>query len=1604
MYINQIDDLFDNILNNLFKYLTDKKIFQKYNQDTNFVKFQNDIMNTLKDFIIIHVSKKEILKLVKNDSYYEFILETIKRYSAFYIYLSIAYNYDGGRDLYITNIIESSKNQKDSTFQIPNFYNSENNAKIITAYNDIKNILTVFQVGKTMDKIKIVLSNNPIKFDSTIKLFNELGEDYIIDNFLIKDNFHNILKTLIFKQIYIKEEKDEILGFLNQEEKEQGEYKYIEIMVSNEKKLVDFNQIQKLLSIQQLKLGLAEEIYNYLVEMRETKEFIVRENQDFINFLFSKGILVPISEEFIRYHDDNEKYDPESLVGDKLKNRDATKIKYIINKMNNVRNYYSPLMNTNPKLKLDTETLFHKSHDPRQAVLINENEELKIVQKLKISENASDMDLLIDLENIRKYPYTNYKNFSKDGFKLRTSVPINSIRLTNLKKKKSSIELRIGHNNLELAVVGIAWNSKQIPLECFTTDQLVDVNKLLKSDNGYKSFTNIINKTFDKKEEKLYYWLFNTNKDIAKLKGYNNLNIDDSAKNIKIMISEIYNQYIELVKKKFESYIKNLNEITIWNLDNILKGYSKKYFDFNLNPEIRNELIEKTLRQRLKEIEIEDDDVDNMMPGKRNKIIELPILKKKEVTKNIIYVNLDNEEEIILDQQKNEPICLHYVKLRNISKMSKTKSDDFSQTIVNFVKQYVKPNKNSDYICKSCNEILPIKKYIYEGTYNEETDTFMTTNIVVNQRLEEIPKYAKYTRTIRNLEKNIEKIAYSTDLNLYIGSTPTIKLRRKLIIKDVLDLILLHTDYLKKQPKDRIQQSNKKYNIQVDFTNLFFFELKDEIFLTSSTDTDYYKLIKYNNVIAYLFFIMLLELNPGNLIGLKDDKRCNFLFYEKFGQTIFGDLYLRINQKEKIPLTKIPLLCYVIFYFACIFTNNRIWLWNNKTDETKTKQFTNINVQKTIIHTLIDLINSIIEANFDKDKNYLYEFINTRFQQKITYTFNDNILIKKIQEKSAKNINYDEKLKRLNFTKKKIESIEIVKSLEYIVEHEQKQKEKCEAKIKEITLLEQKLVNNNLDILSNCSSGNFHTWDYQKGNMICSNCRQSYNDLVKLMEISTTTSEDDNKIYIHKLKIINLNKLAKKYCISGDIHDLNDKGICSQCNKNPDKYSFSDKELNLMDKNIEEKTYEMTLSSISQMKKFIENKEKENEKIKTIIDKFNSRYEKNTQNKLNNYINEFIERIRKILGNKIKINNDIIYMKDTVYIIDHDYLGNEKKEHISILQSDNKIEITRNHVHYKCDVIYYKNKSDNVFVFYDFITLQYLGYSENNKDFKKTKTNASLKVHLSLKDCILQLGLENQFLNLFHLNSSFQSMKSEEIINQSQNIVNNYLRTRIINLKQIISRIQSIINNIRNSGKNFSLYGIEEKKIVNDITKKVKNFNMKDEKAHDSVFKHWKLISNNIELLPLPENIKLNISKNYLDTLPFNNLNNVDCKLIFYLIFNLNRLLDYNTQVALHSELCHLIVRVIRYSFEQYYIPYSNTQVRKFDFILINEVPYIDDNLKVVGFYQELLDNKEINNNQDKEKDNNIDTIEAFESMDIDDYEIDDDIDNSMEALDGGGD
>ena len=113
---------------------------------------------------------------------------------------------------------------------------------------------------------------------------------------------------------------------------------------------------------------------------------------------------------------------------------------------------------------------------------------------------------------------------------------------------------------------------------------------------------------------------------------------------------------------------------------------------------------------------------------------------------------------------------------------------------------------------------------------------------------------------------------------------------------------------------------------------------------------------------------------------------------------------------------------------------------------------------------------------------------------------------------------------------------------------------------------------------------------------------------------------------------------------------------------------------------------------------------------------------------------------------------------------------------------------------------------------------------------------------------------------------------------------------------------------------------------------------------------------------------------------------------------NFNRLLEYNTQTAIQSEIAHLIVRIIQYNM-QLYLKENNYDIRKFEHLMLGDTPYINETVRPVGLYQELFAEGQLDENLIKEQNN--DAQEVIDSLDIDDYEVDDDIDGRAEALDG---
>ena len=1518
MSFNEIDDIIDSILDNFYESINKINIYTKVLKDANFVRFQSDIIIFIEDFL----KKNKINLLNKQEKNKDIISNNIKSLIYYYFFLGLSFYYKHGRDAFISNIIEISKNQAKNAIKISGFFNSKTNGLIIKNYDIVKNSIELIKQN-TIEKIKTSITNAPIKYDTTLKFIEKISLDFFKNN--IVDNseyFHILIKTIIIKNIYEEYERSNLISIINEQQETEGEFKYITIVTAKIGKMVDYNIIEKMLTPQQIKEDLATDIYNYILYYKDKKKIHLKNRNNIINYLFSEKILVPITEEFLRFHKKTEKYHSTSKLS-----KDDTKAKFIISKLKQIKDYYSSIVKNDPKKKLNIKNLFYTPLFDRLATLVNQIEDVKIINKLKQANNQELTEILNDMENLTKYAYVNFNSFSKDSIKIRTYKPIEAVRYSNLTKKISQketnkLETRIGNDLLDLNVVGVMFlPEKEFP-------NLINTNNLVQVDNNspYKDFIKKVEKQFiNKSSNKTYFWLFDTKKDTLDSDLYNNISGSNITNTINIFLENFYDNYYKILLQKAKKII-NKNKISSFEqFYSLVDKLSSKYANLYREPDIYNNLIKYFRQTSIKDLPITLDEIDNIVPNKNKNLIKLPIIKVKDIKEKMILVE-DKIDKKQIKKISTKSICIHHIIWKNIISMKNIDIDDFNQKIFDFVKKYVKVNDTGEYVCKSCSELLPIKKYVFAGTYIDELDTFLTTSIAVNQNLERIPKYRMYNRTIKNIDRLIERIGLLSNFNILLGNTPIIKLRRRLIVKDVLDVIITHTDTLSKIMKTRSDvelRGNKvlkNYNIDPSYSKIFFFQLKDDIFLTSSEDTDKYKIIKYNNLITYLILMILLEINSGQILGIKETKFYNFYFYEKF-IPLFDKLKLRLSKSEIITISKIPLFAYTIYIMSGMIATDGIWLGTKKT------KGVNIEAQKEIIHSLIDLINSIIEESFKENPNFIYEIITSKIINQIKSTYQDNRIFNMIKAEKKGNIIVNEN-KKLQFIEKKHEGI---------------------------------IVKNNITNYNNLIDIKFKDEDYNK----------CYTE-IKILENKKLINYGDyitTEFYEKKLNSQILSFL-KKLCYRENL-EIWEKNLCNKYG--PD-----------FNKDLDKKDLELFLNNIknNQTKKFIKDKLEDDRLIKKNTDRIIRRDEvltrweqlyKKEQN-LETYLEKFINTLINIVGKKINTEILKINLNTDVYIIDHDYLGNTRTSTLFILESEGQFKQEKNNSYFNSPVIYFYDTKSRVYMYYHLITNQYLGYSTDKNKYQKLSPNNYLKINYSVKSMIILLGFKNKFERIL-------DYFSEEKIN-NKIIINTVLENRINRLKNLIFKANSIINQV----KNHQLNNLNNKEtiIVKQFIERINNFKDNNQENKKRVFKNINHILN-IKPEKITEEIIMEY-KDYLQVDIFNKLENKDNLLLFYLIYELNKLIEYNTSKKIQSELVYLIISIIKYLFESYYDLNYSTQVKKFYFLskLIDDDSMVDERVSFVGMYSELLRQEDLENEELKEQ--IYDNEQESNALDIDDY------------------
>lgn len=1628
MYINKIDDLIDKVIDDFYANIMTDVLLPKILKEVNFVKFQKEINAMIINFVKT-INLSEIKELVKSNDAVHTISETLKRYVAFYLFLTIGFNYTSKNDSFINNVVEFTKNQPEFNFKIDNFFNSESNSLLIK-YNDmIHNILTLLDA----DQAKIDILKVKPNYKDTILFLNDLGGEYISKNFMLnettqkKDQCHNIIKTIIILLLYKVTEKKDFFRLLEMTENLDGEYMFIDIVIPKQK-YIDFNSVEQLIGSSPAVKNLSYYLWNFVVDFEESLQKPPVSIEEKLVLLIESGILCPISDDFLLYHKESERYDRISDPN-KVKKKEDTKIRYIINKIDTTSEYYSEQIKKDDKARANIKKNFYVPLYNRKAITVNHNEDVNIINKFinQGKRSVENNEYFNDLINYKTYPYVNFKDFEKNGFSVIFPKTIDVVRAVSLNREgdfkqnsHNSLQLRVGSKDMSVNIVGFMIPTNTKPLQCLKTRDVRNLRDIDgKNENGYDLAVKYLRESMlgTEKHEASVYWMFDLDKDIV---PQSSTEFEQAVKytptdQIKRIVTTLYDTLIEelyyMVLTKFEAD----PNLTLQKAYKILKMYESKLIQIPEKSEFMT-LLEQKIYSLVKQAESGYDKKEDIVYGISTEVIKLPVYpgpEKKEI--QLIKIDLSgvNEFGVIEEKEMVEGICQHNITWDKISSIHKLNPKLYTDELYGFIQQYVIENVDQELVCKSCGHQLNIKKYITDGVFDDDTQKFITFSTAMEIPLEDIPEYEKFKVSIRNIDKLIEKIASISNIPHLMRSSSNVKWKRKGVVKDVIDLLIANNAKLKPIYKERNEQSFKNYGISKDLTNLFVFELENSIFVFSSKDKDYYKQIKLNNIIAYMVYMIILEINDSHVPYLGGDRKsmCNFSVFDKIFYHLFEGLKIRTNSKGDLkPITDYKILCYLIYIIGCSAIKYNMWFYEQGGDQSaqstqstqskKKKPEILIQIQKIFVHTVLDIINSVLEqsSQFDKlDQTnlHLYEMISIKTYKKLESTFKNEELYKRLKNDEKSSIVGEKK--DFILTKKKITPL----SGKFTpIEFDDPIRRICKLPRMFIDKLNEKnekyyTINN----ITNCPDGQFHIFTTKNGHFECSICGKKANDLV--------IDEKESKVAISNFKFVRLGNLAVKFCLDdGTPHQFStdNQGIskCLKCG-NGEKHIYSEKELLKLESvldNEKKKENEMLVQKSTVINQEIQ---KEISYVDKVVNHVKKAYSSTLSKGHFSFIDELINEIQSIVGNEIKSGeNKTTYLKENSYVIDHDHLGYALDKNVVLTDIKNKIMYKQNHPFFNTDVIYYTSyKNGKIEIFYDATTRILLGYKEESRNYVlDKKQDKRLIINYSIFNKLKMLGHQSQFINIEpycdEIMAGRENIESFDTDVMIKNIISDLIRERVMNLKKVITEFQrlffKILNNYGNQTEdnvdNHSSYNKTNFSFIEKQKKNLANINIFDNNGNHMIFKHWKGVVRGIYSEEIKD-YKQDFTK--LKIINSDDLNKIDNNgniILYFITSELSKLIRYNSNNFTKLATVEFVIDFINNVFDLFNNEkiISNIDVKRFSYILssvtyIQEVSEKNGMNEIEGIYEEHQDvDKEITQ---EEREEIIDLEEEQEGFDM---------------------
>ena len=1487
MLITIIDTFIESQFNFLNDYISRYKFKKNLKKDTNeFVTYY--------DKFVGEINYENVYSHINNDKNKKKVSIVIEKYILYYLLLRICINED-----------EQSNEEINEKLFVEKIFNISNDYPILDSiaiselvdvyllYNTTVTLINILKKSNIKEVNLNVLPQNE-KTIEIINLFNDIGTDVILTFFDIskKDGIHNILFTLLIKKLYIKSDKKELTQIIEENDLHNAEFKYITVIEARIKE-VDFASLEILFNIEERKLGLPEDYYKLIddykvitlgdIEENLNPEYAIQSNllsnDRKIAFLFHKKLIIPITDEILRYNVDAEKY-VEQNQDTKQNYKTDTKLNYIVNKVYSIT---EDARNPNVK-KLYYQPLYY-----RQAVPYNDIEEMKIIKKfVDIGRvNAENISSFTDLMSFRIYPYINYHNFAHYGFIHKHYYTTEALRYTNFRFGNNKKPELINHiqdkymqwriithdifkinnqHDFNSSIVGIAFpkyiNFLPYDIRCLKLNKSVNVRKY--NPNGYKVAKFLLEKliTENKTFNKTPFWIFDINTDKFSQDQYENINTAD-PQYFKKIISKIYDIIENLTVDRILNMYNMYSPLSLYQSNQILQIISKRLVPIPIYSdkmaEINYARYFTYLPQRIETIDIRE--------------VSFPSIELKKIPVYIPPKNLNvsvikiNKKEVTNVNVLDIAVCQHTISLENIQRLREKDPTGFTKKLNEFYKRYVIDHVNSDFVCNSCSQNINIDKYIYAF------GDLIKINAESRIPLEEQRRYEKFGKAISALDKIIERMGSIFNLSEYMGNNPSSVIKRRETIRNLLDILLSSQDLRSKNPSQFDTESNILKEITgAKYSEYFAFPVENDIFIYSSRDTDKFKKMKYNTILTHIAVLMLLEINNSSIIYLNPDKLINILVFEKYGLNTLDNLKLRINTSNDIVyLGNYLLLSYVIYYISSMMIRYKIYEITSDTEIDLKKGIPPLDRLK-IMHTIVHVLSIIIDRKVKNPDEYLYTILSTNYFIKLSTIFNNDV------------------------------SSNTLKEIRYNIEKKLHPNE---------SQLTKKLVNKQ---------------------------QFMYDIDGKLKSINPAIEYISSRFYVRYF----LNTLDnKQYILNQDEKNSMIKKNLVWMYKNDNSVIKLNIDILKLNEYSLEQLYEIKRKYIETIKKQVDMQRNQLNKFSNKIKSKQEKSDILHNNLMNDLLpfdqilDGFMNKMEKYISESQSIYTEDFYLKKSVFIINHDVAGFPIKpikiDKITIKYKDN---VTNK------DVIMYRDK--NIERYYNIYTLAYIGYKEVTSTFVEVKNAQYLIIKHSLADKIKYIGLYSKYVNILPLDKKiiYEHNNRGEVIYTNQELINQVIQTKTSHDKMLIEKFQRIIYTIRNNNSNKNKSPIKEEltkeqKIINEFNVRLQNLTILNDEFV-LFLQNWKNVCHSYKFTDtsLSKSLIEKDNNKYIDsdTIINNNKYNI---LIKYLLLELINLIDMNTDKT-NINLCSLISMIFDLMWQEYSIK-NSYEVNTFLLVLYSQ-------------------------------------------------------------------